>query len=77
MKLDQEPARRVPAKKQVLDVTALEVFVKGLPSHCCLQPLQEGLESPSLELFSLLFVALKGSTFWKPQNHSTSIKPIV
>ena len=32
MKLDQEP----PSDTEVLDIAALEVFLKGLPSHCCL-----------------------------------------
>jgi len=36
MKLDHEPPRNKAAFKQVLDIVPLEVFWKGLPSHCCL-----------------------------------------
>ena len=44
--------------KHVLDIAVLEVFLKGLPSHCCLFT---ALKIPPLDLFAPLVVALEGS----------------
>ena len=66
MKLNQEP----PSDKQVLDIAALEVFLKGLHNHCCL--FRGALKPPLFSFGSALCVALESSRRLDVQSDWTS-----